>query len=65
MVKMPMLTLQIYILQTYVYFFYISVLFYHCDKKEANVLKTLDSNKTVDDLKSLNSSPGKPYPISL
>ena len=41
MVKMPMLTHQIYILQTYVYFFYISVLFYHCEKKEANVLKTI------------------------
>jgi hypothetical protein len=27
--SVPMLTNQIYILQTYVYFFYISVLFYH------------------------------------
>ena len=58
-----MLTLQIYILQTYVYFFYISVLFDHCEKKGGKCAK--DVSFKQDDLKSLNSSPGKPYPISL
>jgi hypothetical protein len=55
-----LLTLQIYILQTYVYFFYISVFFYHCEKKGGKCAK--DVRFKQDDL---NSSPGRPYPISL